>query len=183
MVCPTLDAFISIKSAYLRQVSCRRDFVVRGIRIQRDTGEKNANDEQSKYFLEPPKYRLDDVNEDEVASLTVKRAQLQAYYDQFPDVDQVVDQNNPEILKAVHFTRSVLATKPTGDVNDKVTLCHVLHGMLGTESGECLLFDSSQGTKLHDACSNLVDLTSAARPFVLKLKNIDGLGNQDIGQG
>ncbi len=63
-------------------------------------------------------------------------------------------------------------------MSERSTACHVLYNLVEKENLECLFFDSEQGMNLHDASGNLNDLSFEDRPFVLKLNNSDGLGNQ-----
>jgi hypothetical protein len=126
----------------------------------------------------PPKCPLDEVNQNEVGPILKKQAELRAYYDDFPDIDDITNRNKSNIQKAEVFTQSILSELPSGNVTERDTACHVLYNLLGKDNGQCLFFDSTQGMNLHDASGNLNDLSFQDRPFVLKLHNIDGLGNQ-----
>ncbi|CAF4545453.1 unnamed protein product [Rotaria sp. Silwood2] len=107
-----------------------------------------------------------------------KQAELRAYYDNFPDIEEITNQKAPNIQKAEAFTQSILSELPSGNVTQRDTACHVLFHLLGNEKQDCLFFDSRQGVSLNDASGNLVDLSFQDRPFVLKVSDIDGLGNQ-----
>jgi hypothetical protein len=106
-----------------------------------------------------------------------KQEELRAYYDKFPDIDDIVDRNRPDIRKAEKLTQSILSEVPSGDVSEKDTACHIINSLLGGGDQQCLFFDSTQGMNLHDASKNLVDLNFQDRPLVLKLNSSDGLGN------
>ncbi|CAF4574091.1 unnamed protein product [Rotaria sp. Silwood1] len=106
-----------------------------------------------------------------------QQAELRAYYDSFPDIEDITNRNRSNIQKAEEFTRSIISKLPSGNVSERDTACHVLYNLLGKDNQQCLLFDSTQGMNLHDASGNLVDLSFQDRPFVIKLNNLDGLGN------
>ncbi|CAF0977602.1 unnamed protein product [Rotaria sp. Silwood1] len=106
-----------------------------------------------------------------------QQAELRAYYDSFPDIEDITNRNRSNIQKAEEFTRSIISKLPSGNVSERDTACHVLYNLLGRDNQQCLLFDSTQGMNLHDASGNLVDLSFQDRSFVIKLNNLDGLGN------
>jgi hypothetical protein len=130
------------------------------------------------YIFVPPEFPLDEINQNEMDSLLKKQEELRAYYDNFPNIEDLTNRNSENIRKAEEFTQSILSDLPSGDVTERDTACHVLYKLLGKENQECLFFDSSKGVKLHDASGNLNDLSFQDRPFILKLNNSDGLGNQ-----
>jgi len=121
--------------------------------------------------------KLDEIEPNERKSFVKKQEELQAHYYNFPDIEEIVNQNAPNVKKAEEFTQSILSQKPSGNVAEKTTACHVIYNMLKNENSECLFFDSKQGMKLHDASSNLNDLGDPDKSFVLKLKSSEGLGN------
>ncbi len=110
--------------------------------------------------------------------LLKKQEELRAYYYNFPDIEELTNRNRSSIQKAEQFTKSILSELPSGNVSERSTACHVLYHLLREQNSECLFFDSAQGMNLHDASGNLNDLNFKDRPFVLKLNNSDGLGNQ-----
>jgi hypothetical protein len=112
-----------------------------------------------------------------------KQAELRAYYDKFPDIENIINPNRLDIKNAKALTQSILSELPSGNVTARDTICHVLYNLLSQENQQCLLFDSTQGVNLHDVSGNLVDLSFQDRPFVLKLNSIDGLGNQKYAKG
>lgn len=130
------------------------------------------------YVYVPPKCPLDKVDQREVSSLLKEQAELRAYYDNFPDIEDVTNRNNLNIQKAEAFTKSIISELPSGDVTERDTACHVLFNLLGEGDQGCLFFDSKQDMNLHDASKNLNDLSFEDRPFVLKLNSIEGLGSQ-----
>ncbi|CAF3544711.1 unnamed protein product [Rotaria sp. Silwood1] len=96
-----------------------------------------------------------------------------------PLIDDLANTTNPDVKKADEFTKSILNTKPSGNVTDRNTTCHILNKLLGGEDQQCLFFDSANGINLHDASGNLADIDSEDRPFVLKLKSSEGLGGDN----
>lgn len=129
------------------------------------------------FLLEPPEYEVDEITSSEMQPFLKKQEELQAYYDNFPDIDQIMNSNNPDIQQAEHLTHDIMSALPSGNIADKHTACHVLYNLLGNNNQECLFFNSKQGMNLHDAAMNLVDLSFDDRPFVLKLKSLDGISN------
>ncbi|CAF4554766.1 unnamed protein product, partial [Rotaria sp. Silwood2] len=105
-----------------------------------------------------------------------RQAVLQAYYDNFPDIDNATKTNNADIKRAEELTKSILNKKPSGNVTNRDTACHVLNKLLGNSDRQCLFFDSANGINLHDASGNLADIGSEDKPFVLKLRSSEGLG-------
>ncbi len=110
-------------------------------------------------------------------SMLKQQEELRNYYDNFPDIDDLANRNGSNIQKAEAFTQSILSEPPSGDLSETNTACHVIYNLLGKES-DCLFFDSTKGMNLHDASGNLNDISFQDRPFILKLNNSDGLGNQ-----
>ncbi len=110
-------------------------------------------------------------------SIMKEQEELRNYYDNFPDIDEVTNQSGSDFQKAEAFTKSILSEEPSGDISETNTACHVIYNLLGKEN-DCLFFDSTKGMNLHDASGNLNDISFQDRPFVLKLNNSDGLGNQ-----
>jgi len=111
-------------------------------------------------------------------SVIKTQAELRACYDNFPDIEEVTKRNKVNIEKAEKLTQAILSETPSGNVAERDTACHILYHLLGQGNQECLFFDSSQGMKLHDASGSLADIHVQERPFVLKLNNIDGLGDK-----
>ncbi|CAF1027864.1 unnamed protein product [Didymodactylos carnosus] len=109
-----------------------------------------------------------------------QQAELKAYYDSFPNIDDATNQTDLDIKKAEEFTDSILHHLPSGDVNDRETLLHVLNNLLTNKNQQCLFYDSAKGINLHDASGNLADINFHDRPFVLKLKSSKGLGKDKI---
>jgi hypothetical protein len=116
-------------------------------------------------------------NDDNFIALIQKQNEIKAYYNNFPDIDDAINDASVDIKKAKEYTDSILHNLPSGDLNDIDTVCHVLSKLLGNESQECLFYDSEHGINLHDASLNLADINSEDRPFVLKLNSSAGLGN------
>ncbi|CAF1332111.1 unnamed protein product, partial [Rotaria sordida] len=108
--------------------------------------------------------------------LLKKQAVLKAYYDSFPEIDAATNATNLDIKKAEEFTKSILNAKPSGNVTDRNTACHILNKLLENQDQQCLFYDSANGINLHDASGNLADIGSEDKPFVLKLKSSEGLG-------
>lgn len=108
-----------------------------------------------------------------------KQAALKSYYDSFPDVDKATNDATPDVEKAEQFTKSILNNKPSGNVTERDTACHVLNQLFGSEEQECLFYDSANGIDLHDASGNLADINSQDKPFVLKLISSEGLGGSN----
>ena len=156
-------------------------------RISKDVNEESKGKQQplsingltknKQIYLNPLKaMQLDQIKADEMETFLKKQKELQEHYDNFPEIEQILNRNTVEMKKAEEFTESILSTKVSGDVTEKSTACHVIHNLLQQENTECLFFDSKQGMNLHDASRNLNDLTRQDRPFVLKLNTTDGLG-------
>lgn len=103
--------------------------------------------------------------------------ELKEFYDNFPNIDDVINEKDPNITKAKEFTQSILRVLPSGDVNDVNILWHVLHKLLGDDHQQCLFYDSENDIKLYDASTNLTDINSNDRSFVLILRSSEGLGN------
>jgi len=123
----------------------------------------------------------DDWDEEKEGSLELakkKQAELKAYYDGFPNIDDVTNEAGSDVQKAKQFTESILRGLPSGNLNERTTACHVLRKLLENHNLECLFFDSAQSKNLHDAFANLVDIDSEDRPFVLKLNSSKGLGGR-----
>ena len=99
------------------------------------------------------------------------------FYDAFPNIDDVINETDPNIKKAKEFTQSILSKPPSGDVNDANTLWHIFNKLLGKNNQQCLFYDSEHGIKLHDASANLSDVNSEGKPFILTLSSSEGLGN------
>ncbi|CAF1101778.1 unnamed protein product [Adineta steineri] len=125
----------------------------------------------------------DKINPNDMESVLKTQTALRACYDTFPDIEEVIQRNKENVEKAEKFTQEILSKVPSGNVTERDTACHILHNLLGQENQKCLFFDSSQGMKLHDASGTLADLSVKERPFVLKLNNIDGLGNKTYVNG
>ncbi|CAF4060778.1 unnamed protein product, partial [Rotaria sp. Silwood1] len=102
---------------------------------------------------------------------------LKTYYDSFPNINDAINETSPDIQKAKQFTESILLNLPSGDIDDRNTLCHVLNKLLGYEDQKCLFYNSENGINLHDTSQNLADINSKDRPFVLKLSSSEGLEN------
>ncbi len=110
-------------------------------------------------------------------SFLKKQEKLRAYYDNFPDIDNLINRYGSDFQKAEAFTQSILSELPSGDLSERNTACHIIYNLIGRERN-CLFFDSTKGMNLNDALGNLNDLSFDDRTFVLKLNNSDGLGNQ-----
>ena len=147
------------------------------------TDEYTANTFQQILVLEPPPRQWDDINQSEMRPLLKKQEELRAYYDNFPDIENVANRNSSDIQKAERLTQTLLSQSPSGNMTEKDTVCHVLNNLLGERNQQCLFFDSTQGMNLHDASGNLVDLDFQDRPFVLKLNSSDGLGQNKYATG
>jgi len=117
------------------------------------------------------------INNDNFDELKQRQKELKVYYDSFPNIDDATNETSSDIKKAKEFTESIFRNLPSGDVTDTNTVCHVLNKLLGNEYQECLFYDSENGINLHDASTNLADIDSENRPFVLKLSSSEGLGN------
>jgi hypothetical protein len=102
-----------------------------------------------------------------------KQEELRACYDNYPDIDDIVNRETPDVKSAEEHTRFILSKSPSGNAAETDTLCHVINNLIGNGNQECLFFDSRQGVDLHDASANLADLSVTDRPFVLKLNNSD----------
>lgn len=63
------------------------------------------------------------------------------------------------------------ACLPSGDVDNRDTLCHVLNSLYKNEYDECFFYDSANGIHLHNVCANLTDIDLKDKPLVLKLEN------------
>ena len=114
---------------------------------------------------------------DSVNAFKTKQAELKAYYDKFPNINDAMDETGPDIIKAKELTESILKNPPSGNISDRNTMCHVLNQLFKTENNDCLFYDSKSSINLHDATQNIADIESQDRPFVLKLSSSEGLGN------
>jgi len=140
------------------------------------TVEITENDSKNTFLLE---CSLANINQDnEMKSFLRKQEELKEYYYNFPDIEEIMDRNTENVRQTEKFTQSILSQTPLDDVREKTTACHVIYNLFKTKNSQCLFFDCKQGMKLHDASGNLSDLCFNGRPFVLKLKNSDGLGKQ-----
>ncbi|CAF4994493.1 unnamed protein product, partial [Rotaria sp. Silwood1] len=126
----------------------------------------------------PPVQIWDEVKQHEIQSILKKQEELRTCYDNYPDIDDIVNRETVNIKSADELTRSILSKLPSGNVAETDTLCHVMNNLIGNEKQECLFFDSRQGVDLHDASTNLADLSVTDRPFVLKLHNSDDFINK-----
>ncbi len=88
-----------------------------------------------------------------------KQEELWACYDNYLDIDDIVNRETRDIKSAEEQTRFILSKSPSGNAAETDTLCHVINNLIGNGNQECLFFDSRQGVDLHDASANLADLT------------------------
>jgi hypothetical protein len=117
------------------------------------------------------------VQTEEVIESTPRdQSNRKRFYDSFPNIDDVINENGRDLNEAKQLTESILSNVPSGNVMELVTVCHVLQKVLQKHGIECLFFDSIHGKNLQDAFMNLPDLESNNRLFVLKLYSIEGLG-------
>ncbi|UJR17219.1 hypothetical protein I4U23_004114 [Adineta vaga] len=121
--------------------------------------------------VRPPPPKWDQIGPNEKRSFLKKQEELRAFYDTFPNIDDVMNRNTPDVKQAEELTKSILSEQPSGDVSERSTLCHAIKNLFGNEDQSCLFFDSRQGTNLYDASANLGDLDVQDKPFVLKLSN------------
>jgi hypothetical protein len=105
--------------------------------------------------------------------------ELKAYYDSFPNIHEVTNEFGSNIEKAKELTESIMKELPSGELNDKNTMCHVLNNLLGDENDGCLFYDSTNCINLPDASGNLVDVNLEDKTLVLKLNNSNGLGDEN----
>ena len=145
---------------------------------QRPLSMNGLRDRFGEVFLNKVLRQWNEINPKEMESFMTEQDKLKNYYDNFPDIDDVANRNRQDIQQAEQLTESILSQKPSGDVNDQYTTCHILNRLLGEGRQQCLFFDSTKGMHLHDASTNLVDLNFKDRPFVLKLNSSDGLGHE-----
>ena len=108
-----------------------------------------------------------------------KQDELRVCYDNYPDIDDIVNRETRNIKSAEQLTRSILSKRPSGNAAETDTLCHAISSLIGNGNQECLFFDSRQGVDLHDASGNLADLSVTDKPFVLKLNSSDDLINRN----
>jgi hypothetical protein len=104
-----------------------------------------------------------------------KQDELRAYYDKFPDIDEMINRDAPDVKRTEELTRTILGEVPSDDTTERSTLCHVIKNLFEKQGQECLFFDSTQGMRLYDASGALTDLESENKAFVLKLHNNDDL--------
>ena len=127
----------------------------------------------------PTECPLKPINQNQRKEVLEKQSKLREHFDNFPTIEEVADENNPDVRKAQHLTETILAQRPTGDPKDRNTACHVLSRLLGGENQQVLFFNSKEGMNLPDASANLVDVTADERPFVLTLNSNAGLGDEN----
>ncbi|CAF3849445.1 unnamed protein product [Rotaria sp. Silwood1] len=120
---------------------------------------------------------IDSGSDSSIKSTQKRNEVLKTYYDSFPNINDAINETSPDIQKAKQFTESILLNLPSGDIDDRNTLCHVLNKLLGYEDQKCLFYNSENGINLHDTSQNLADINSKDRPFVLKLSSSEGLEN------
>ncbi|CAF3896022.1 unnamed protein product [Rotaria sordida] len=120
----------------------------------------------------------DEVKQHEIQSILKQQEELRTCYDNYPDIDDIVNRETVDIKSADELTRSILSKLPSGNVAETDTLCHVINNLIENGKKECLFFDSRQGVDLHDASTNLADLSVTDKPFVLKLHNSDDFLNK-----
>ncbi|CAF0803840.1 unnamed protein product [Adineta steineri] len=113
-------------------------------------------------------------------ALIKKQARSKSYYERFPNILDVTNETRLEIKQAKEFTRSILQNLPSGNVQDRNTMCHIISNLLGNKDQQCLFYNSSIGINLHDASANLADLNSEDKPFILKLHSSKGLGKNNV---
>ncbi|ETO26640.1 hypothetical protein RFI_10494 [Reticulomyxa filosa] len=86
---------------------------------------------------------------------------------------QVLKENSSEALKAANeLTKEILKTPPSGDVNDKNTMLHILNSMFDG----CVFYDSTKNISLLDSSSAINDIF-AEKPLVLQLENLNGIAD------
>lgn len=101
---------------------------------------------------------------------------VKKYYDNFPNIEDVINEDGRDLNESKNLTESILNTIPSGNVAELITVCHVLTKILREFGKECLFFNSTHGKNLQDAFMNLPDLELNNQLFVLKLNSIEGLG-------
>ena len=133
------------------------------------------------FFPAEPKpsldYEWDEKTEGSLEKAKKAEAQLKVYYDNFPSIDDVIDETRPSVKEAKTLTESILRDLPSGRITERTTACHVLKNVLQAQNIDCLFFDSAHGADLHDSSALLAEIESEERPFVLKLKSSEGLGD------
>ncbi|CAF1317449.1 unnamed protein product, partial [Rotaria sordida] len=90
--------------------------------------------------------KTDVWDEEKEGSLELEKQRqliLKAYYDAFPNIDDVIDETGLELDEVEALTKSILQNLPSGDVNESTTACHVLNSLLQDRNIECLFFDST----------------------------------------
>lgn len=115
--------------------------------------------------------------EDSLAIAKKEQAELKAYYDRFPDIDENIDETELNLTQVEELTESILHESSLADAEEWTTVYRVLHSLLEIQGIKCLFFDSTQEKNLHDITGNLAELDLEDRPFVVKLNNSDGLGD------
>ena len=128
----------------------------------------------------PPECPMVDIDPNELKGIQERFAKMKEHFSSFPDIDVVMDDNNPDIRQAQGFTDSIISQIPSGNVTDRSTACHVMYEILGGKRKECLFYDSKKGMSLPlDASTNLVGLSNNHRPLVLNLRDSRGLGDEN----
>lgn len=127
--------------------------------------------------LAPEPLEIEEVTTN-INEIKKEQANLRSYYKNFVDIKQIIDNHSEPILQAKSLTSTILNTRPTGDVGDSNTACHILYELVNGREQECLFFDSTKGMNLHDASTSLVELGVTERPFVLNLTDANGLGSK-----
>ncbi|UJR24576.1 hypothetical protein I4U23_005951 [Adineta vaga] len=124
-------------------------------------------------FVPPPVSLWDIVKPEEKEIILKEQADLKACYDSLPDIDEITDPENENIRKAEEYTRSILSESPSGEVNQKDTVYHVINQLFENENHQCLFFDSTQDVNLYNTFGNFADIGFEHKPYVLKLDNIN----------
>ncbi|UJR32718.1 hypothetical protein I4U23_020177 [Adineta vaga] len=148
-----------------------KDVLKESDKKQRPLSINGLNLDREVYLNEVKRQKWDDLDNEEIPPLMKKQEELRDCYDNYPNVDDVINRDTPDMKKADELTESLLSTQPSGKVTDKNTVFHALNNLMADNNQECVFFDSKQGMKLHDASANLTDLNVKERPFVLKLKS------------
>ncbi|CAF1105336.1 unnamed protein product [Adineta ricciae] len=112
-----------------------------------------------------------DLDDSEIPALLKKQEEQRDCYDNYPNLDDVINRNTPDMQKADELTDSLLNKQPSGNPADKHTLYHALSNLMESNNQQCVFFDSRDDVKLHDASANLADLGTEDKPLILKLNS------------
>lgn len=119
-------------------------------------------------------------------AFTESSKKKKAHYKKYPslaDCAESVQASKNQSSPINKMTRELLTKKPSGDIEKRDTLLHVLHGLSAQSGKDCFFYDSSRDIlpeSKHDEDSHLHAADeSGGCSLVLSLESLDGLVDDD----